>query len=88
MIISAGVDGVHIGVDWVAVPKNECRVVFPAGVVFSFFGLWERGMKWDEDGGTTEGRYRRGIQGRRSRVRPDQYRARGRMLNFGPQLEP
>lgn len=51
IIISAGVDGIRIGVGWVAEPKKGCRVaVFPAGVAFSFFGLWERGMRWGEDG--------------------------------------
>ena len=48
IIISAGVTEARIGVDWGAEPKKECRVaVFPTGVAFSFFGLWERGIKWD-----------------------------------------
>ena len=59
MIISADVDGEPIGVDWVAERKKGCRFVFRIGVAFSFFGLLERGMKWDEGGGTPERRYKR-----------------------------
>lgn len=56
MIISSGVDGIRIGGECAPEPKKECKVaVFPAGVAFSFFGLWERGMKWDGDGECSQG---------------------------------
>jgi hypothetical protein len=50
-IISAGCGEVWTGVDCVAEPKKECRVlVLPAGVVLLVLGLWERGITWDEGG--------------------------------------
>ena len=50
IITSVDFDGVWIGFDWAAEPKKERRVaVFPTGVAFSCFGLWERGMKWGEE---------------------------------------
>jgi len=89
IIISAGVTGVRIGGVWVAEPKKECRVAAcPAGVTFSFFGLWERGIKRDVDGG----RSRKGIAScKRPRVHPghvEHPRARDPKLNFRLQPEP
>ena len=55
IITSAGFDRVGIGFDWAAEPKKERKVaVFPTGVVFSCFGLWERGMKQVMMVGTAE----------------------------------
>ena len=71
IIISVGFDGVPIGVGWAAEPKKGCRgAAVPTGVAFSRFGLWERGMKWDEYGGWSGDGVGNAL-GKRRWIRPD-----------------